>query len=436
MASKIYMIGETQPFIELNPFIDCRQIREFSKESISGLFREDVHGLLIGHYPTLEDLKLLDENLGQSFQPMGFPVFVGSGTREQDSGMVKNSWVELAPAADKTQVAKLVQNYNLKKETTHRWLIWGTLFALVVLFYLVLKGAGLWLPWGSLELRVAKFLEQDDPRIEVRLSGSLDDLMARKAKLENLANAVERTLLPADLSYVLASRKKECERYIQLFKELTSQPAHQSFKQIGELEVFVKSLQNFATRFPEPWHKTSAYLYWQNRLKVAEAYQSAFQQFRADYESRRNQLLKIYKLDGLQPAKEIFLEPWVEAQQKIIKEPWCDADTFLSQSHLSVVLEMRLYIHQLQKDLLQFFEWVRCFREFQIPSDEHKTKIPVPLPTFSSYQWDRFSAEQKTLLKDLAKPLLTKMPELKKTDHEKANQLELFQKLLENQAPK
>ncbi|MFN6049606.1 MAG: hypothetical protein ACK47R_02125 [Planctomycetia bacterium] len=130
------------------------------------------------------------------------------------------------------------------------------------------------------------------------------------------------------------------------------------------------------------------------------------------------------------------MEPWAEAQQKIIKEPWCDADTFLSQSHLSVVLEMRLYIHQLQKDLLQFFEWVRCFREFQIPSDEHKTKIPVPLPTFSSYQWDRFSAEQKTLLKDLAKPLLTKMPELKKTDHEKANQLELFQNLLENQATK
>ncbi|MFN6050605.1 MAG: hypothetical protein ACK47R_07225, partial [Planctomycetia bacterium] len=156
-------------------------------------------------------------------------------------------------------------------------------------------------------LRVAKVLEQDDPRIEVRLSGSLDDLMARKAKLENLANVVERTLLPADLSYVLASRKRECERYIQLFKELTSQPAHQSFKQIGELEVFVKSLQNFATRFPEPWHKTSAYLYWQNRLKVAEAYQSAFQQFRADYENRRNQLLKIYKLDDLQPAKEMLL---------------------------------------------------------------------------------------------------------------------------------
>lgn len=436
MANKIYIIGETQLFIELNPLLECRQIKEFSKESISGLFREDVHGLLIDHHPTQEDLKLLDENLGQSFQPMGFPVFVGSGTREQDSGMVKNSWVELAHAADKTQVAKLVQNYNLKKETTHRWLIWGTLFALVVLFYLVLKGAGLWLPWGSLELRVAKFLEQDDPRIEVRLSGSLDDLLARKAKLETLANAVERSLLPADLSYVLVSRKKECDRYIQLFEELTSQPAHQSFKQIGELEVFVKCLQNFATRFLEPWHKTSAYLYWQNRLKVAESYQSAFQQFRADYESRRDQLLKIYKLDGFQPAKEMLLESWVEAQQRIIKEPWCDADDFLSQSHLSVVLEMRLYIHQLQKDLLQFFEWMKYFRELQIPSDEHKTKIPVLLPTFSSYQWNRFSAEQQTLLKDLAQPLLTKMPKLKKTDHEKANQLELFQKLLENQATK
>ena len=436
MGNTIFISGETQPFKELQPFTDCIRIKEISKESISYLVREDAHGLMLDHHPTHEDVKLLGETLGRSFQPTGFPVFVDTTSCDSDLGMETNPWIEFAPANDKLLFLKMTQRYNLIKEVTHRWLTWGTLFAFVVLFYLVLKGAGLWLPWNSLELRVAKFLEQDDPRAEVRLAGTLEGLVARKTNLESLANGVELALLPSDLSYVLTSRKRECDRYILLYRELTSQPSHQSFKQTGELEVFLKYWRLIESKFPESWHKTSAYFYWQNRLKDAEEYQSSFLRFCALYQNRREQLQKFFKLDGLQPENKTFLEDWMDNTQKVLNEPWWNEDAFLSQSQLSVVLEMRLYIHQLQKDLIQFMEWGQYFHALQIRSSKQDSKPAFKEPTFNQKIWSSFSKEQQALLKDLAQPLLTKLPELKKTDHDKANQLELFQKLLENQAIK
>ncbi len=141
---------------------------------------------------------------------------------------------------------------------------------------------------------------------------------------------------------------------------------------------------------------------------------------------------KFFKLDGLQPENKTFLEDWMDNTQKVLNEPWCNEDAFLSQSHLAVVLEMRLYIHQRQKDLLQFMEWGQYFHALQIPSGEQDSKPAFKEPIFNHKIWDSFSKEQQALLKDLAQPLLTKLPELKKTEPNKANQLEPFRKLLED----
>lgn len=424
MANRIFILGEMQPFTELPSLFECRQIKGISKESTRNLILENANGLVTDNLPTHKELELLDNGLGQSFQPTGFPVFANASSCEIHPPMADTPWIELIPSTDKYQIKKKVQDYNQKKESTHRWLAWGTLMMVAVLFYLGLKGAGLWLPWYSLELRVAKFLEQDDPRVEVRLAGSLDDLNTRKKELESLAKGVELALLPADLNYVLASRKQECEKYILLFGELTSQPSHQSFTQAGELEVFVKSWQSLGARFPKSWQNTSAYLYWQNRLKDAEEYQSAFLRFSSAYERRRGQFRIFCTLEGLPSEKDASLETWLGAQKMILMEPWCNEEPFLSQSRLSVVLEMRLFIHQKQKEMLHFLDWVKYFHKLQ------STKSLLQSPKFSAQIWARFSGEQQAFLKVLAQPLLTKLPELKKTEKEATAQLELFRKLL------